>query len=404
VEIYLLDAQGKVVSYFADPAGTLARSAVDPAPLREFIRSAGRTLIQGPDPRSAARSKPFSAAPLRMGNEDGYVYVILGGQSYDRSLRAIRESYYLRAGLTALLGAVLATLIAGFALFFLLTRRLAALGQAVKAFQAGELGRRVPARGSDELGALGRSFNEMAQAIQAGVEKLRLAERMRTELIANISHDLRSPIASIRGSLETILLKDAELSAEQRRGFLEASARNTESLQRLVGELFDLVKLETRQVEPRREAFQLAELAQDVVLKHRPQAERASVSLSAVLPPDLPLVLGDISLIERVLSNLIENALAFTPAGGTVRVGLAAGEGSVRVSVADTGSGISAEDLPHIFDRFYRADKSRDRASGGAGLGLAIAKQIVELHASPLEVESEPGRGALFTFSLPLAS
>jgi signal transduction histidine kinase len=374
---------------------------VDLAPLVEFIRSGGRLLVQGPDPRSATRFKPFSAAPLRMGKDEGYVYVILGGQSYDRSLQTLRERYYVRAGVTALLGAVAATLIAGFSLFFLLTRRLAALGQAVRGFQAGDFGRRVPARGEDELGDLGRSFNEMAETIQAGVEKLRLAERMRSDLIANISHDLRSPITSLRASLETILLKDAELSAEHRRVFLETSLRSTEGLQRLVGELFELVKLETRQVEPRREAFQLAELVQDVTLKYRPQADRASVTIAALLPPELPLVTADIGLVERVLSNLIENALAFTPAGGSVSVGLATEDEGVSVSVADTGRGIAAEDLPHIFERFYRADKSRDRSSGGAGLGLAIAKEIVELHGGRLLVESEPGRGARFAFRLP---
>jgi signal transduction histidine kinase len=336
-----------------------------------------------------------------MGGQDGYVYVILEGQGFDRSLAAIRESYYMRAGMAAVLVTLLATLAAGFALFFLLTRRLSVLGQAVKAFQAGDLGRRARVRGSDELGVLGRTFNDMAASLQAGMEKLTQSERMRTELIANISHDLRSPIASIRGSLETIVLKEGELSPEQRRQFVQTSLRNTESLQKLVDELFDLVKLETRQVEPRRESFPLAELAQDVVLKLKPQADRASVLLTADLPPDLPPVRADIGMIERVLSNLIENALRFTPEGGSVRVALSVGDGSVAVCVSDTGSGISPEDLPHIFERFYRADKSRDRSSAGAGLGLAIAKQIVELHGSPLSVESSPGRGARFHFSLP---
>jgi signal transduction histidine kinase len=401
VEFYLLDAAGRILSYFASPAERLALDSIDPAPLRSFIASGGSRPILGQDPRGAGRRKPFSAAPLRMGGQDGYVYVILEGQGFDRSLAAIRESYYMRAGMAAVLVTLLATLAAGFALFFLLTRRLSVLGQAVKAFQAGDLGRRARVRGSDELGVLGRTFNDMAASLQAGMEKLTQSERMRTELIANISHDLRSPIASIRGSLETIVLKEGELSPEQRRQFVQTSLRNTESLQKLVDELFDLVKLETRQVEPRRESFPLAELAQDVVLKLKPQADRASVLLTADLPPDLPPVRADIGMIERVLSNLIENALRFTPEGGSVRVALSVGDGSVAVCVSDTGSGISPEDLPHIFERFYRADKSRDRSSAGAGLGLAIAKQIVELHGSPLSVESSPGRGARFHFSLP---
>jgi signal transduction histidine kinase len=145
---------------------------------------------------------------------------------------------------------------------------------------------------------------------------------------------------------------------------------------------------------------ELFELAQDVVRKLRPQAEAAGVRLAVELPAELPLVRGELGLIERLLTNLIENALRFTPAGGGVRVSLAAEGGGTRVSVADMGSGIAPEDLPHVFERFYRADRSRDRSAGGAGLGLAIARQIAELHGSRLEVESSPGRGFRFHFLL----
>jgi signal transduction histidine kinase len=243
----------------------------------------------------------------------------------------------------------------------------------------------------------------MAAAIESGVEKLRLAEQQRTELIANISHDLRSPLTSIRGYLESVLVKDAELTSEQRRELLGISLRNVASFQDLVGELFELARLETRQVEPKREPIQAAELAQDVVLKLRPQAERSGVELAVDGAWELPAVEADIGMIERVLTNLIENALRFTPSGGRVRVGLARRADGIRVTVADTGTGIAAQDLPHVFERFYRADKSRGRSGGGAGLGLAIARQIVELHGGALGVESPPGQGATFFFDLPAA-
>jgi signal transduction histidine kinase len=404
VEIYILDARGTILSYFAAPPEKIVRNSIDTAPLNSFITGGGRGLILGPDPRSATRLKPFSAAPMRIAGEPGYVYVILGGQSYDKSLEAIRESYYLRTGLAAFLLALLATLAAGLSLFFLLTRRLRSLSQAVKGFQRGELDRRVEARGADEIGDLGRSFNDMAAAIQAGVEKLRLSERRRSELIANISHDLRSPLASIRGYLETVLLKDSQLDPEQRRRFLEVSLKNVGSLQRLVEELFELVKLETRQVQPKRESVQLTELAQDVVLKLRPQADLSRVSLTADLSPGVPRVSADIGMIERVFTNLIENALRFTPSGGSVRVSVSRKNGTVEALVSDTGAGIAPEDLPHVFERFYRADRSRDRSTGGAGLGLSIAKQIVELHGGLLEAESGSAGGASFRFTLPVSS
>jgi signal transduction histidine kinase len=240
----------------------------------------------------------------------------------------------------------------------------------------------------------------MAAAIQSGVEKLRLSEQQRTELIASISHDLRSPLTSIRGYLESALVKDAELTGEQRRELLGISLRNVASFQDLVGELFELARLETRQAQPKREPMQAAELVQDVVLKLKPQAERAGVALEVDGTWELAPVPADVGMIERVLTNLIENALRFTPAGGRVAVRLEQTAAGIRVTVADTGTGIAAEDLPHVFERFYRADRSR--SGGGAGLGLAIARQIVELHGGSLVVESAPGRGAAFSFDLPL--
>jgi signal transduction histidine kinase len=401
VEIYLLDPAGKILAYFLNPAEKIERDTVDVSPVQQFVQSGGRRLALGEDPRSATRRRPFSAASLRMGGEQGYVYVILGGEKYDASLRMIRDSYYLRAGVVAFFLALAATLAVGLILFSFLTRRLSSLSEAVRGFEKGDLGRRVRARGSDEVGALGRAFNEMAATIEADVEKVRLAERMRRDLIGNISHDLRSPLASVQGYLETLVLKDAELSAEERRKFLQVSLRNTSSLQRLVEELFELAKLDSRQVELRPEPLQVAELAQDVALKLAPEAAAAGVSISVEPLGDLPLVTGDVGMLERVLTNLMENAVRFTPSGGNVRAILRGGPGSVEVTVADTGTGIAAEDLPHVFERFYRGDRSRTRGThNGAGLGLAIARQIVELHGSALEVESRPGEGARFSFSL----
>ena len=400
VEIYILDKEGKILAFFLNPAERIERSAVDIAPVQAFVQSAGRRLSLGEDPRSATRARPFSAAPLQMGSDTGYVYIILGGERYDESLRMIRDSYYLRAGVVAFFLALAVTLAAGLSLFFFLTRRLTTLSEAVRDFQKGDLARRVPVSGRDELGALARSFNEMASTIAADVEKLRLAERMRRDLIGNISHDLRSPLASIQGYLETMVLKEPQLTAEERRTFLQVSLRNTAHLQRLVEELLELAKLDARQVQLHPEPLQIAELAQDVALKFALQAQGAGVSLTVEPAGDLPLVSGDVGMIERVLTNLIENALRFTPAGGAVRALLEPQPRAVRVTVSDTGAGITPEDLPHVFERFYRADKSRDRTTGGAGLGLAIARQIVELHGSSLEVHSRPGEGARFSFLL----
>jgi signal transduction histidine kinase len=404
VEIYLLDAQGKILAYFLNPSEKIQRDRVDLAPVREFVQGESARLTLAPDPRSATRSRPFSAATVRMGAEMGYVYIILGGERYDASLRMIRDSYYLRTGFIAFILALAATLILGLTLFSLLTRRLSILSDAVRGFERGDLRSRVAVKGRDELGALARSFNEMAATIEADVDKLHAAESMRRDLIGNISHDLRSPLTSLQGYLETMALKEGTLQPEERQHLLSISLKNAESLQRLVEQLLELAKLDARQVSLLREPIPLAELAQDVVLKLAPQAARARVSLTVDAPRDLPLVSCDVGMIERVLTNLIENALHFTPEAGSVRVTLSGQPSGVRVAVTDMGSGIEPEDLPHIFDRFYRADKSRNRTTGGAGLGLAIARQIMELHGESLAVESSPETGATFSFALASAN
>ena len=404
VEIYLLDSQGKILVYFLNPAESIARTHVDLAPVRAFVQNEGLRLTLGPDPRSTTRSRPFSAATLRMGAEMGYVYIILGGERYDAALWMIRDSYYLRAGFIAFLLALAATLFLGLILFSLLTRPLKALREVVRGFERGDLARRVAVTSRDELGALARSFNEMAATIETDVDKLRAAESMRRDLVANISHDLRSPLTSLQGYLETMALKEDSLDSRERQRLLSISLKNAASLQRLVEQLLELAKLDARQVELLREPIPLAELAQDVVLKLAPQAERARVSLSIDTPRDLPPVSCDVGMIERVLTNLIENALHVTPEAGRVRVTLRGQPGGVRVVVTDTGTGIDPEDLPHVFERFYRADKSRNRTTGGAGLGLAIARQIVELHGCLLAVESRPGEGATFSFVLAAAT
>lgn len=398
VEIYLLDSRGTILAYFTHPAEIIIRDTVDLLPVFKFMENSGGRLILGQDPRSVNRLKPFSAAPLQMGQETGFVYIILGGQRFDKSFAAIRNSYYLQTAFITAGLVFLATLIAGLSLFFLLTHRLRTLSNAVKAFKQGELFRRIKVPGKDEISALGHAFNEMASTIEANVEQLKSSERLRRELIANISHDLRSPLTSIRGYLETVILKDAEFTSGQRKEFLEIVLRNVSGFQNLVEELFDLVMLETKQVQPHFESFQVIDLAQDVVLKLHPQAEKAGVSLTLDSPESLPLLSADIGMMERLLTNLIENALHFTPRGGSVQLSLSRESHVVEISVSDTGSGISPGDLPHIFERYYHTKKNKSFRR--TGLGLAIAKQIVDLYNSTLHVESTPGSGTRFYFHL----
>jgi len=262
------------------------------------------------------------------------------------------------------------------------------------------LDKRIKVNSKDEIGQLGETFNQMADTIEANVEELKRIDKLRRDLVANLSHDLRSPLASIQGYLETILIKESRLDPEERKEYLETILRNTEMLNKLVEELFELSKLDAQQIEPNYELFSIAELAQDAVMKLKPAAEKARVELQANLSEQLPMAYADIGMIERAMSNLIENAIRYTPSGGEVQVNLNRQEENIRVEVSDTGPGISEDDLPYIFDRFYRVEKSRTRKQGGTGLGLAIAKKIIEIHDHTLEVDSQVDVGTTFMFDV----
>ncbi|MBN2619374.1 MAG: HAMP domain-containing histidine kinase, partial [Spirochaetales bacterium] len=401
VEIYLLDSEGLILSYFTHPHENLERNYINLKPVIRYIEQNGFLSIQGDDPRTKSSLKPFSAAKLVMGNKTGYVYVILRGQNYDQSLAMQSSFYYIRTGLITFIIAIIATLFAGFFLFFLLTQRLRRLTVGVKAFEDGNFKYRVNIKGKDELAKLGKAFNDMAQSIEDGLDKLHLAEKQRGELIANISHDLRSPLTSIRGYLETILLKDDNLSLSERREYIDISLKNISNFQKLVEELFELAKLEAKQIEPQLISFSLAELIQDVIMKVRPLSDRKNIVINYSYPSQFLSVLGDIGMIERVITNVLENGISHTPIGGNINVIFTISENLQVLKIVDNGPGIPNEDLPHIFERFYKSDKSRNRDIPGTGLGLAIAKEMVELNNGSIYAESLKTGGASFSIIFP---
>jgi signal transduction histidine kinase len=253
---------------------------------------------------------------------------------------------------------------------------------------------------TDELGHLTRDLEAMAARMIEQIEVARQADADRRELIANISHDLRTPLASLRGYLDTLLIQDDTLTPPQRQTYLGVAVEQSERLTRLVADLFDMVKLDAPNTTIATEPCALGELMQDVAQKFELSAQGRGVCLDTGIPPGAPWVDADIAAMERVLSNLVDNALRHTPENGSVTLALVARGERLRVEVRDTGSGLSTLEQARVFDRFWRADAAR--SGGGAGLGLAIARRIVELHGGSLEVESTPGRGACFSFELPV--
>lgn len=405
IEIYLLDREGKILAYSADPA-KVKRRRVALGPIRRFLNGAPYPVL-GDDPRSLNRRKAFSVTPIpTAASPQGYLYVVLRGEQYDAVDRAAQESYFLRLSAWTVLATLVFGLVTGLGVFHLLTRRLHRLTALMDGFRGGDVstGSRYgmgAKDAGDEIDRLGATFDAMADRIGAQVESLRRQDTLRRDLVAQVSHDLRTPLASLHGYLETLQMKGPELSEHERSDYVATALRHSERLGRLVSELFELAKLEAQESVPHPEAFAPAELAQDVVQKFRLAAEQRGVELAMELGDDR-LVVADIGLIERVLDNLIENALNHTPAGGRVILRVGRSMQGVTLTVRDTGCGIPEADLPHIFDRFRQAG-GRDRGGDHAGLGLAIAKRVLELHGSDISVCSRPGEGATFAFTLPVA-
>lgn len=399
IEIYLLDANGHITAFSA-PKGKVKRKDVSLAPIKRFL--AGEPLpIRGDDPRDFNRKKIFSVTRLR---PDGYLYVILGGEQYDSVVQQLSTSTILQQSALVAGAGVVFAFVAGLLIFSLMTRRLRHLAGAMETFKRSDFSGEPhidvqPSR--DEVGILTTTFREMAQRIVLQVKQLKEVDLHRRELVANVSHDLRTPLASLRGYLDTLLLKEGQLTPDEQRRFLEIASRHSERLGKLIEELFELAKLDSQVTPIRAEPFSMPELVQDVVQKFQLRAEQAGVKLVADFRPDLPLVSGDIALMERVLENLIENAIRYTPDGGSVTVSIVPEGGKLAVRVADTGRGIAEESLPYIFDRFYRGEEAR---GGGAGLGLAIARRILELHGASLTAQSRVNAGTTFTFDTPLAA
>jgi len=294
-----------------------------------------------------------------------------------------------------LLGGSLAIVIA-LILTFVLARRMTspigALSKAARKLGRGDLSQRVQLQGKGEVAAMAQAFNTMAADLEH-------AEQLRRNLVADVAHELRTPLSNIQGYLEAIRDRVMKPNAATIRSLNEEVAL----LSRLVNELQELSLAEAGELKLVYQAEDITKLIKQAVTPLQPKLAAKEISLSFDLPDNLPLVNIDWQRVNQVLHNLLENAVAYTHKGGTINVAAVKQGDWVEVSVSDTGEGIPAEDLPNIFERFYRVDKSRARVTGGSGLGLTIAKRLVEAHGGTITVQSKPGKGSRFSFTLPIA-
>ena len=285
---------------------------------------------------------------------------------------------------------------AGILLVVLLSRRmLASIGSltaAARGLGNGDMSSRAAVKGNDEIAELGRTFNSMADALEE-------SERQRRAMMSDVAHELRTPLSNIQGHIEA--MQDGLMEADT--ATLDTVHRQALYLNHLVDDLRLLAAAEARELPLQREPTPVKEIVDRVVASFKPSAEAASVRLEAEIDDGLPSLHLDRVRMEQVVANLVDNAIRHTPSGGTVVVAATTEDDSVRVEVADTGHGIPTDALPHVFDRLYRVDPSRERGTGGSGLGLTIARQLVEAHGGTIWAHSEEGSGSRFGFDLPLA-
>lgn len=296
--------------------------------------------------------------------------------------------------------ALLATAGPGLMMSGSVSRRVNALQSAAERVAAGELSTRVAVSGSDEIARLARSFNVMAGSLEAASGLRAETEQARRDLLAAISHDLRTPLASMRVMVEAISDGVADDDATRER-YLRTMGGEIGRLSLLIDDLFELASIDSGQLRLHRELVRIEDVVAEAVDAFRPQVERAGIRLAFEPAAQTRPVPADPQRIGRVLYNLLQNALRHTPGDGTIVLRTRLAPGGVTIAISDSGEGIAPADMPHVFDRFYRGEKSRSREYGGSGLGLSIARGIIEAHGGRIWVEDAPDRGATIAFLLP---
>lgn len=405
-EFYFLDPAGNIITYSADPS-KIKRQSVELSPLVALIANPEAVPIFGDDPRNITKQKIFSAAPIYRGeNLQGYLYVIIGGEIYDSIFDQVKNDVNLQQYSTLLIGTLLLLLLMLLAVFRYFTspiKKLATEMQSIKAAQFDQskvsLSQWQQSK-NNEVHLLGCTFREMVTQINSQLAQLTENDRIRRELLTHLSHDLRTPLATMQGYIETMVIKGDNLSSNERTEYLATAQRNSMQLKRLIDQIFELAHLEDGQVTVNLETFAIGELLHDIMAKFALKAKSKNIHLSLQPPQCRFIVYSDIAKLERIITNLLENALRHTSEGGEVAIIVSQLTDKVKVAVTDNGSGISKEDIAYIFDARYRASNAIEDSTPHAGLGLAISQKLSRILNSELLVDSQLGLGSNFSLSL----
>jgi two-component system, OmpR family, sensor kinase len=399
LERYVREQYANVLQPFIvrmrDGRVVINRAAYLPEPVR---RADARQDDPGPTPRGrGGPRRPMEIAWIVAdGTRVGTVIVPLGRPPF----RVLVREFGPTLGVTAIAVLIAGTSFIAFVVFGPARRRLKQVQAAADRLGAGDLDVRAPVDGRDEVAELAGSFNRMADELGRRARALEAADRARRQLLADVSHELMTPLTAMRGYIETLSMRELTLDPATRERYLRIIDEETRRLESIIGDLLDLARLEGGGTTFRRESVDIGRLVDRVAARHERELEARDIRLTREVEPDAAIVSGDAERLEQVLQNLAANALRHTPDGGEIAIIAEKAPTGVRILVRDTGPGVPPEHLPHIFDRFYKVDAAR-KAAGGSGLGLSIVKTIVERHGGTIAARNDAG--AVFEIELPAA-
>lgn len=414
-EFYLVNKDGKIMAFSGRPE-EVKLTHVNLAPLHEFLSDEKeRGVICGEDPKYFDQDKIFSVAPIiQMEQTYGYLYIIIGSKVRSSIEEKLWNSEMLQSGMWMFIGGGVLTLISLLIVLGLFTRPLSKLTSQVCqiqriGFDGSEVDHQAilddlkvwDGKSQNDIHQLGHTLLKAMEKLQLQYQNVVTIDDLRKELLSHVSHDLRTPLASLLGYLETWEIQQETLTQERSEQYISTARKSAQKIAVLIEQLFELAHLDGTNVAVNLEPFSIAELVHDVLHKFAITAEKKSIALNVQSKDSSIVVCADIEKLERVFTNLIENALRHTPEGGNINISFQRSSAGVNIKVSDTGIGIPEQDIPFVFDPHFKAQNSVRENTAHGGLGLAITKKILDLHESVISVNSEMDKGTTFEFALP---
>ncbi|WP_237275498.1 HAMP domain-containing sensor histidine kinase [Tenacibaculum ovolyticum] len=399
IEVYLLNKKGEIIYSVVLEHSKKDKKlqSVDLKPIKNFINN-NQLYVLGDDPRDKEKKKIFSAAYFEKNGQTGYIYVILASQKYQQICEKLFQLFFLNLCVHTIFLTMLFAMFVGWLSVWFLTRNLRVIIYHVNKFKEGDLTSRIPNPAKSDLSVLALTYNNMAETIALNIQEIHAVNKFRKELIADVSHDLRTPLTVIKGYIETLKMKE-DIAVDDRKDFMLIIEKSASHLENMINELFEYTKFEAQKIEVKKDFFNITNLVFDLQKKYNLISKLKGIEILVEIKDKIQPVYADVLLIERALQNILENAIKFTPLKGRVTIEIYNENiNSVALKVIDTGEGIPKLKQQDIFNSYTQVNTSNENK--GIGLGLSIVKKIMELHQTNLEVSNNEKKGTCFKFSL----